>query len=211
MKALSERQLALLAFAHQFLSEHGYPPSVRELGEGVGLHSSCTVHRHLNTLEQRGYLKRTGRKSRTLELTPKALQLLGRSSQPAASPSLVQVPLVGTIAAGAPLLAEEHIEDYLAFDEKLLGSGTFFALKIQGDSMIEAGLFEDDLVVVRRQPTAENGEIVAALLEDGATVKRFYKHEDCLELRPANPNWQSLFTREARILGKVVLVQRSLE
>jgi len=212
MKAPSERQLDLLRFTDTFSRQHGYPPSVRELGEGVGLNSSCTVQRHLNSLERGGYIRRQDRKSRTLELTDmgkRAIGLLDEEPLPAEEPNWLSVPLLGSIAAGSPILAEEHIEEHLRLEADLIGGGAHFALRVQGDSMIGAGILDGDVVVVRQQASAENGELVAALLDDSATVKRFYKRNSHVELRPENPAYKPIASTEARILGRVVLVLRS--
>ncbi len=212
MKGPSERQLDLLRFTDTFTLQHGYPPSVRELGEGVGLNSSCTVQRHLNALERAGFIRRQDRKSRTLELTESGKRAIGLMEPESAlldEPNWLSVPLLGAIAAGSPILAEEHVEDHLRIEAGLLGGGAHFALRVQGDSMTGAGILEGDVVVIRQQASAENGELVAALLEDSATVKRFFRRNSHIELRPENPAYKPIVSTEAKVLGKVVLVLRS--
>jgi repressor LexA len=212
MKGPSERQLELLRFADTFTLQHGYPPSVRELGEGVGLNSSCTVQRHLGALARGGYIRRQDRKSRTLELTQAGKRAIGLLEPEPVSfdePTWLSIPLLGAIAAGSPILAEEYVEDHLRLEAGLIGGGAHFALRVQGDSMIGAGILEGDIVVIRQQASAENGELVAALLDDSATIKRFFRRNSHVELRPENPAYKPIVSTEARVLGKVVLVLRS--
>ena len=207
---LTGRQQEIWQFLTHYVDIHGYPPTVREIGEKVGLASPSTVHAHLANLERAGYLRRDPTK-------PRALELLGRA--PAhAEPTTADVhklPLVGQIAAGAPLLAEENVEDYLAVPEPLSRGGEEFLLRIRGDSMINAGILDGDIVVVRRMQEARNGEIVAALVGDDesaneATVKRFFREDGRVRLQPENDALEPIYSPYVQILGKVVGVFRSL-
>jgi repressor LexA len=202
---LSKRQKEILRFILSEVRKKGYPPSVREIGKAIGLSSSSTVHAHLSNLEKKGYLKRG-------QALPRAIEVL-RPRPGATVPGykrVSSVPLVGRIAAGEPVLAEENIEDYFPLPTDFVGEGPSFLLRVKGDSMIEAGIFDGDYVVVRKQPTVENGEIAAVLLEDEATVKRFYKEKDKIRLQPENPSMEPILTREALVLGKVIAVLRRL-
>jgi repressor LexA len=210
---LTQRQQEIYDYVTGYVDGHGYPPTVREIGEAVGLASPSTVHAHLANLERAGFIRRDPTK-------PRALELVGRERvQPEAATvgeaGRVRVlPLVGQIAAGGPLLAEENVEDHMAVPEPLSsGTGEEFLLRVRGDSMIEAGILEDDYVVVRRQQTARNGEIVVALVgqdeaADEATVKRFFREEGRIRLQPENSALEPLFPEHVRILGRVVGVFR---
>jgi repressor LexA len=202
---LTGRQQEIWDFLVDYVDRHGYPPTVREIGEAVGLASPSTVHAHLANLERAGLLRRDPTK-------PRALELVGR--EPAAAPAaeLPKLPLVGQIAAGGPLLAEENVEDYVAVPERLKGD---FLLRVKGDSMIEAGILEGDLVAVRRQTTATNGEIVVALAgedetADEATVKRYFRENGRIRLQPENAELEPIYARHVQILGKVTGVFREL-
>ncbi len=199
-QALSERQRRILKFIMEKQAE-GWTPSVREIGQAVGLRSSAAVQKQLRGLERRGYIQRLRGKARSIQV----LKPLSRQEE-------LLVPIVGEIAAGMPLLAEENIQGYLTLvDEVVLDKGgTFFALKVKGDSMIEAGILSGDYVVVRQQPTADNGDIIVALLENEATVKRFFKAQDHVRLQPANAGMAPIISRDVQILGKVVSVIRQM-
>ncbi len=212
---LTERQREIYEFVVRYVDEQGYPPTVREIGDSVGLASPSTVHAHLANLERAGYLRRDPTK-------PRALELVGRE-RAVQEPALVgeagrirMLPLVGQIAAGAPLLAEENVEEYLAVPQLLSsGVGEEFLLRVRGDSMIEAGILEGDYVVVRRQQTAQNGDIVVALAGEDeaaeeATVKRFFREDGRVRLQPENAALEPLFPRHVQILGRVVGVFRSV-
>jgi repressor LexA len=200
---LTGRQQEIWTFLTEYVDRHGYPPTVREIGEAVGLASPSTVHAHLANLERAGLLKRDPTKPRALELT-------GREAQSVAT--LPKLPLVGQIAAGGPLLAEQNIEDEIAVPETLRGD---FLLRVRGDSMIEAGILDGDLVVVRRAQDARNGQIVVALAGDDesadeATVKTFYKEKGRIRLQPENSALEPIYAEHVEILGHVVGVFRSL-
>jgi len=200
---LTGRQQEIWSFLVDYVDRHGYPPTVREIGEAVGLASPSTVHAHLANLERAGLLRRDPTKPRALELT-------GREEQSVAT--MPKLPLLGQIAAGGPLLAEQNIEDELAVPETLRGD---FLLRVKGDSMIEAGILEGDIVVVRRAQDARNGEIVVALAgedetADEATVKTFYKEKGRVRLQPENSALEPIYAEHVQILGKVVGVFREL-
>ena len=205
---LTGRQQEIWEFLVGYVGRHGYPPTVREIGESVGLASPSTVHAHLANLERAGYLRRDPTKPRALEL------LRDRPVETAPVTEFQRLPLVGSIAAGGPILAEENIEDELAVPEPL-GRNADFLLRVRGDSMINAGILDGDIVVIRRQEDARNGEIVAALVGDDesaneATVKRFYRDGTRVRLQPENDALDAMFPEYAEILGKVVGVFRSL-
>jgi len=208
---LTPRQQEIWEFVVQYVDGHGYPPTVREIGEAVGLASPSTVHAHLANLERAGLLKRDPTKPRALELSRT------RRVEPDAeiAASARKLPLLGEIAAGGPLLAEQNIEDYLAVPEPLSRGGEEFLLRVKGDSMINAGILDGDIVVVRRQQDARDGEIVVALAGDDeaadeATVKRFFRESGRIRLQPENDALEPLFPRNVQILGKVIGVFRSL-
>jgi repressor LexA len=208
---VTERQRAILEYLHEYVEQHGYPPTVREIGEAVGLRSPSTVHAHLAQLERAGVLRRDPTKPRALELTD-------RRREPAAAsvePDVRKLPLVGQIAAGGPLLADENVEDYLAVPEPLSRGGEEFLLRVKGDSMVNAGILDGDIVVVERRQDARNGEIVVALAGDDesadeATVKRFFREDGRVRLQPENDALDPIYARHVQILGKVVGVFRKL-
>ena len=204
---LTNRQRRILDVITEALADHGYPPSVREVGEAVGLTSSSSVAHQLKTLEAKGYLTRDPNRPRAIEVhRPSTFS----PSQPSVNSDSVEVPLLGRIAAGAPILAEENVEQLLTLPRQLTGKGDVFALEVHGDSMIDAAICDGDWVVVRKQPTAENGEIVAALLGDEATVKTLHATARQVWLLPQNPAFQPIDGNQATIMGKVVAVLRKL-
>jgi repressor LexA len=215
---LTQRQSLVLDAIARGVAARGYPPTVREICEEVGLTSSSSVAHQLKVLENRGWLRRDPHRPRALEVHPSALladTADGRSSVSKPhphemAPGAVPVPLVGRIAAGAPILAEEMTEDTFALPEQLLGQGVFFMLEVRGDSMVDAAICDHDWVVVRQQSSAENGDIVAALLDDEATVKVLKKTPDQVWLLPRNPLYSPIDGNDATILGKVVAVMRRL-
>ena len=205
---LTKRQRQILEFIKEQIRTRGYPPSVREVGEAVGLRSSSTVHGHLMRLEEKGLIRRDPTKPRAIEVLDPEFQ---PEREPAPAPRRwVELPLVGRVTAGQPILAVESIEDVLPFPRELVGDGEAFALRVKGDSMIEAGIFDGDYVIVRRQPTADNGDIVVALLGDEATVKRFYREGSYIRLQPENRYMEPIRVRDVQILGRVVAVFRRL-
>jgi len=198
---LTKRQKEIFDFIRRYASKYGYPPTVREIGKAVGLHSSSTVHAHLANLEKVGLLRRDPTKPRAIEL------LVDRAKRAVRSPGL---PLIGQVAAGAPILAEENIEEYLDIPAVVGGENGDYVLRVKGDSMKDAGILEGDYVVVRQASDARNGEIVVALIEDEATVKRFYREKDRVRLQPANSAYKPIRTRDASVVGRVVGVFRSV-
>lgn len=198
---LTRRQNDILTFVRRYTESHGYPPSVREIGQAMGVTSSSTVHSHLAALERKGYLRRDPSK-------PRALEILRDNGAPAAR--AVTLPVVGRVAAGAPLLAEQNIDDYMAVPADMLSGAEGFVLKVRGDSMIGAGIQDGDLLVVRRQPTATNGDIVVARLNDEATVKQFFREKDRVRLQPANEALEPVYAREVVVEGKAIAVIRRL-
>lgn len=204
MEELTKRQQEVLAGIRLIFAETGYPPTVRELGERLGLRSSCTVQRHLEALERKGFIRRNPTKARTIEITrgPKPV------SRSAADGGLVSLPILGTVTAGMPILAVENIEDSLALPRTLVPESECFVLKVRGDSMINAGLYDGDLAVVKKQDSADNGDIVVALLDDEATIKRLYRENGRFRLQPENPTMEPIITDSVVVLGKVVLAIR---
>lgn len=202
-EALSNRQSQILDFLRRETRSKGYPPSVREIGAAVGLSSSSSVHAHLRSLERGGFLKRQSSKSRALEIIEPRV-----ASRTRPSPT-TQLPLVGTVAAGTPILAEENIEQTIAMPASWAPEGSFL-LRVKGESMVGAGILSGDLVVVRPQKSAENGEIVVALIDGEATVKRFYLEDDNVRLQPDNPSMEPIISRSVDIVGKVVSLLRSV-
>jgi repressor LexA len=207
---LTGRQQEIWTFLTQYVDEHGYPPTVREIGEAVGLASPSTVHAHLANLERAGLIKRDPTKPRALELR--------RDPKPVASRAVEDVhrlPLVGEIAAGGPLLADQNVEEYLAVPEPLARGGEEFLLRVKGDSMVDAGILEGDVVVVQRAQTARDGEIVVARAGDDetveeATVKRFFRENGRIRLQPENSTMEPIYAQHVQILGKVTGVFRTL-
>ena len=206
---LTERQRSILEMIHAHVDEHGYPPSVREIGDAVGLRSPSSVHAQLETLERRGYLRRDPTKPRALELGRDPITDLDLPRSPAR-----HEPLVGEIAAGGPILAEERVEAIYPLPRELVGEGQLFMLRVRGESMIEAGVFDGDLVVIREQPQVEQGEMCAALIDGDATVKFFRRSRSGeVFLDPANPAYEPIpvaATQDASIMGKVVTVLRTI-
>ena len=208
---LTPRQRQILTMIREWVDLHGYPPTMREIAKAVGLASPSSVAHQLTVLEDRAYIRRDARGSRAVTLTPEGWALLEGPERPVTAlreTDDVRVPLLGAIAAGTPILAQQDIEDELTLPQSLVGRGTLFALKVRGDSMIDAAICDGDLVVVRRQPTAENGDIVAALIDDEATVKVLRTDGRRADLVPRNPAYDVIPGNDATILGKVVSVLR---
>jgi repressor LexA len=199
VKDLSKRQREIFDFIGLYLKQHGYPPTVREIGKAVGLHSSSTVHAHLSKLEALGVLKRDPSK-------PRAMEVMVERAKRAVKPS--GLPLVGSVAAGAPVVAEENIEDYLQVPAVIGGEMGDFVLRVEGDSMVDAGILGDDYVVVRPADEASDGEIVVALLGEDATVKRFFREKDHIRLQPENESMEPIRSPDVSVVGRVVGVFR---
>ena len=196
---LTKRQQEIFDFIKRYSARHGYPPTVRDIGKAIGLTSPSTVHTHLHNLEKIGMLKRDPSR-------PRALELLVDTARKAVAPS--GLPLVGRVAAGAPVVAEENIEEYVDVPDIAGGDDGGFVLRVDGDSMKDAGILDGDHVVVQPRSTARNGEIVVALVGEDATVKRFFKESDHVRLQPENEALEPIRTREAQVIGRVVGVCR---
>ena len=196
MRSSAENQRKILEFIRKEIETKGYPPSVREICQAVGLKSTSTVHAHLNQLEEQGVIRRDATKPRALEVLDNPLSK-GRT-----------VPLVGKVTAGLPILAIENIEDYMVFPQDMLGREDVFALRVQGDSMIEAGILDGDIIIVRRQETAENGDIVVAMIGDEATVKRIFYEKGRVRLQPENASMQPIYADHVQVLGKLAALFR---
>jgi repressor LexA len=198
---LTKRQQEIFDFIKRYSSKHGYPPTVRDIGRAIGLTSSSTVHAHLANLEKLGLLRRDPTK-------PRAIELLIDKAKSAVSPGL---PVVGRVAAGSPVLAEENIEDYVDVPDIAGGDQGEYLLRVTGDSMKNAGILDGDFVVVRPQDSADDSEIVVALVGEEATVKRFFKEKDHIRLQPENEELEPIRTRDVRVLGRVVGVCRRVQ
>ena len=194
-----DTQAKILAYIEKATLQKGYPPSVREICEATGLKSTSTVHGHLIRLEKKGLLYRDSMKPRAISVP---------ADHQAYRADMVQVPVVGRVTAGIPITATENIEDYIALPKAMIGSGDHFILSVRGESMIDAGILDGDYVIVRKQSTADNGDIVIAMIDDEATVKRFYKENGVFRLQPENPTMEPIIVPELTILGKVVSLYR---
>ena len=193
---ITDKQKEILEYIRDTILAKGYPPAVREICEAVHLKSTSSVHSHLETLEKNGYIRRDPTKPRTIEILDDDFALTRRE--------MVNVPVIGTVAAGMPILAEENIEDYMPIPVEMLPNKEVFMLKVKGESMIEAGIFNNDKVIVAKQATANNGEMVVALVEDSATVKTFYKENGHIRLQPENSSMDPIIVDDVQILGKVI-------
>ncbi|KGM13316.1 transcriptional repressor LexA [Cellulomonas bogoriensis] len=216
--SLTSRQLRVLETVRDSVSSRGYPPSMREIGQAVGLTSPSSVKHQLTVLERKGYLRRDPNRPRAIEVVMPEDVTVGTSHEPARAgepsrdeaPAPSYVPVVGRIAAGGPILADQLVEDVFPLPRQLVGDGELFLLKVAGDSMVDAAICDGDWVVVRRQPVAENGEIVAAMIGEEATVKTFSRKDGHVWLLPHNPAYSPIAGDEATVLGRVVTVLRSL-
>ena len=193
---ISSKQQEILDFIKSEIINKGYPPAVREIGTAVNLRSTSSVHSHLESLEKNGYIRRNPTKPRAIEIVDDGFNLARRE--------LVNVPIVGSVAAGQPLLAVESIESYFPIPAEYMPNEETFMLKVKGDSMINVGIYNGDKVLVMKQKTANNGDIVVALVEDSATVKTFYKETDHIRLQPENDNMDAIIVNDVEILGKVI-------
>ena len=220
-KELTARQEQILHYIQECIAQNQCPPSVREIAEAVGLASPSTVHAHLTALEQKGYIHRNSAKSRSMSL-------VADGSKPIKAPSLknidwtcspsaighdenvVTLPLIGRVAAGQPILAEENIEEYMSLPKNVFGDKNSYLLGVHGQSMIEAGINDGDIVIVRQQQSADNGQIVVALIDGEATIKTFYREKNCIRLQPQNSAMEPIFTTEAQIVGVVTGLFRTI-
>ena len=212
---LGKRQLAIYEFIKTYSDEHGYPPSVREIGAAVGLASPSTVHMHLKVLEEHGLIKRDSKKPRTIEVmdkrtaAPEPEEELASVTQDVSN-NVINLPLVGRVAAGTPILAEQNIEDTLSLPTSIVGDASSFVLRVNGESMINAGIFDGDYIVVKEQSDAHDGEIVVALIDDSATVKTFYREHGRIRLQPENDTMKPIYADNPVILGRVTALIRSV-
>ena len=200
---LNKRQKLIMDFIQERIKTKGYPPSVREIGEAVGLKSSSTVHAHLVQLQEKGFITKDPSK-------PRSVLPVGTDKSTEADFNTVSLPVVGQVAAGTPILATENIETYFPVPVDFVGHGDHYILRVKGESMIEAGILDGDYLIVRQQADAVNGEIVVAMLEEEATVKRYYKRDQYIELRPENSSMQPIISPEVAILGKVTGLLRHM-
>ena len=199
---ITAKQQEVLDFIKSQILERGFPPSVREICQAVKLKSTSSVHSHLETLEKNGYIRRDPTKPRTIEITDDIFALMRRE--------MTQVPILGEIAAGQPLLAEGNVEDYFPIPMEFMPNKETFLLKVKGDSMINKGILDGDMVLVEESPVVSNGDMAVVLLEDGATVKTLYKEKDCVRLQPENDYMQPIIVQDVLVLGKVIGVFRFL-
>ena len=200
---ITAKQTEILEYIKECVLKKGYPPSVREICEAVHLKSTSSVHSHLATLEEKGYIRRDPTKPRTIEIIDEEFNPARRE--------LVNIPVIGTVAAGQPILAEENISDYFPVPADILPNADVFMLEVKGESMINAGILNGDKVIVRMQNTAENGEMVVALLDDSATVKTFYKEDGHYHLQPENDTMEPIITDKVQILGRVIGIFRLMK
>ena len=197
---ISKKQQEILEYIKSQILERGFPPAVREICEAVNLKSTSSVHSHLETLEKNGYIRRDPTKPRAIEILDDNFNLTRRE--------MVNVPIIGQVAAGQPILAEQNIEDYFPIPVERMPNKQTFLLKVKGESMINAGILDGDLVLVQEEKTASNGDMVVALIDDGATVKTFYKEEGVIRLQPENDFMDPIIVQDVSILGKVIGVMR---
>ena len=209
---LNKREKAILKFIEKKVVEDGYPPSVREIGKAVGLTSTATVHGYIAKLREKGYIKKEDKKGRTLKLLKgeNGKEFDNNQKSFYSQKELIDIPLVGKITAGMPILAVENVTDTFPIPIDFVGNSECFMLTVRGESMIEAGILDGDYILVRKQPNATNGEIVVALIEDEATVKTFYKEENHIRLQPENSSMDPILVPDCSILGKVVGVFRKM-
>ena len=199
-KNLTQKQQMVLDFLKKEIKQNGYPPTVREICDAVGLSSTSTVHAHLETLERKGYIRRSPTKNRSTEILEE--DFYGQTRE------LVNIPIVGNVAAGVPILAEENIEDTFPIPIDYVKNDKCFMLHVSGDSMMDEGILDGDLVLVRQQQTATNGDIVIAMMDDSATVKTFYRENGHIRLQPANKAFSPIIVKDCEILGKVIGLYR---
>lgn len=200
---ITSKQQEILEYIKNTILKKGYPPAVREICEAVNLKSTSSVHSHLSALEEKGYIRRDPTKPRTIEILDDTFNFNRRE--------MVNIPLVGTVAAGEPILAEERIEDYFPFPAEMLPNAEVFMLKVKGESMVNAGIMPGDRILVEQCPTAANGEIVVAMIDDSATVKRFFKENGHYRLQPENDTMDPIITDQVEILGKVIGLLRIMQ
>ena len=203
LQPLTQRQNDVFEYMKNYISKNGYAPSVREVCDALNLKSTSTAHAHLSQLEKKGYIFRNNAKPRTTKI------LFGRDPRDdRTNVRMVSVPVVGNVAAGIPITAVENIEDYVTLPYSMLGTEDVFILNVKGDSMVDAGILDKDRIIAKKQETAENGDIVVAMMDEEATVKRFFKESDRVRLQPENENYEPIYAQQLDILGKVIGVLR---
>jgi repressor LexA len=209
-RGTTEKQHRILDVIRSFTAEMGYPPSVREIGERVGLSSSSTVQSHLKTLERRGLLRRDPTKPRALVPADMVLRAVAPPAKRDAGPETISLPIVGRVAAGTPITATENLEDTFVLPASFVGGNGSFMLRVKGDSMIDAAILDGDLIVVEPQPDAQNGQIVVALIDGEATVKTFYRESNRIRLQPENRSMEPIYVDDVTVVGRVEAVVRRL-
>ena len=209
-RGTTEKQLRILDVIREFTAEMGYPPSVREIGERVGLSSSSTVQSHLKTLERRGLLRRDPTKPRALVPADMVLRAVAPPARRESGPETISLPIVGRVAAGVPITAAENLEDTFVLPASFVGRKGSFMLRVKGDSMIDAAILDGDLIVIEPQPTANNGEIVVAMIDGEATVKTFYREANRIRLQPENRTMEPIYVDDVTVVGRVEAVVRRL-
>ena len=209
---LSKRQMAIYDYICSYTKERGFPPSVREIGAAVGLASPSTVHMHLKVLQERGLIRRDSKKPRTIEVVSSDTEPLDGLATVVEDPNnnVITLPIVGRVAAGTPILAEENVEESITLPTSIVSDSSSFVLRVRGQSMINAGIFDGDYVVVREQHDAHDGEIVVALIDESATVKTFYREKDQIRLQPENDAMNPIYVKDASIIGRVTALIRSI-
>ncbi|MGI6215997.1 MAG: transcriptional repressor LexA [Coriobacteriales bacterium] len=219
---LTDRQRQILDYIRVYTRDNGYPPSVRDIGDAIGLKSSSSVHSHLTALEKKGYISRSSSSARAITVNVEKLEqmypdeavnadsVLPEEEIDEVYRNVVPLPLVGRVAAGTPILAEQNIEETLGLPKQIVGDKNSFLLTVSGESMIDAGILDGDIVVVEEQNTARNGEIVVAMIDGEATVKTFYKEENRVRLQPQNPTMDPIYATDVTILGKVTALFRTI-
>ncbi len=207
-KKLGKRQVQIYEYIKEYAADHGYPPSVREIGAAVGLASPSTVHMHLKVLEDEGLIRRDSKKPRAIEVVSGEPTEDGR--QQCVTGEVTSLPLVGRVAAGQPILAVENVEETLPLPASIVGDANSFVLKVRGESMVNAGILDGDLIVVREQHDACDGQIVVALIDDSATVKTFYREDGRIRLQPENDAMEPIYAEDPIILGRVTALLRSI-
>ncbi len=217
MEDITDRQKEILTFIQRTTEDRGFPPTIREIGEEMEIRSTNGVNDHLKALERKGFLTRGEQQSRSLVPTKRARMILGLGPKKNSDPTMLDIPLLGRVAAGAPILAQENVEDTVRIDSFLLGGNgkEVFALRVKGSSMIDDGIYDGDFIFVKKAPSAAVGEIVVALIEDEATVKRYFPEGDRIRFQPANKDMQPIYVaksefRQTMILGRVVGVYRKM-
>ena len=211
---ISKRQQSIYDYICAYTKDHGYPPSVREIGAAVGLASPSTVHMHLKSLEDKGYIHRDSNKPRTIEVVEDSTTDASKADglvavQQDLASNTIRLPLVGRVAAGVPILAEQNVEDFITLPTSMVGDASSFVLRVRGTSMVNVGIYDGDYIVVKEQHDAHDGEIVVALIDDSATVKTFYREDGQVRLQPENDLMEPIYVRNPTILGRVTALVRS--